>query len=50
VTGASLPGGVLILARNVIGITGIGLLASQVMAACSPGSRQLPTWASPSKH
>jgi hypothetical protein len=30
VTGASLPGGVLILARNVIGITGIGLLASLV--------------------
>ena len=30
VTGASLPGGVLVLARNVIGITGIGLLASLV--------------------
>jgi hypothetical protein len=30
VTGASLPGGVLMLARNVIGITGIGLLASLV--------------------
>jgi len=30
VTGAGLPGGVLILARNVIGITGIGLLASLV--------------------
>jgi hypothetical protein len=30
VTGASLPGGVLFLARNVIGITGIGLLASLV--------------------
>ena len=30
VTGASLPGGVLVLARNVIGITGIGLLASPV--------------------
>lgn len=29
-TGASLPGGVLLLARNVIGITGIGLLASLV--------------------
>jgi hypothetical protein len=29
-TGASLPGGVLVLARNVIGITGIGLLASLV--------------------
>jgi hypothetical protein len=28
VTGASLPGGVLVLARNVIGIAGIGLLAS----------------------
>jgi hypothetical protein len=28
VTGASLPGGVLMLARNVIGIAGIGLLAS----------------------
>ena len=28
VTGASLPGGVLILARNVMGFTGIGLLAS----------------------
>jgi hypothetical protein len=28
VTGASLDGGVLVLARNVIGITGIGLLAS----------------------
>jgi hypothetical protein len=28
VTGASLPGGVLVLARNVIGISGIGLLAS----------------------
>ena len=28
VTGASLPGGVLALARNVIGITGIGLLSS----------------------
>jgi len=30
VTGASLPGGVLTLARNVIGVTGIGLLASLV--------------------
>jgi hypothetical protein len=30
VTGASLNGGVLVLARNVIGITGIGLLASVV--------------------
>jgi hypothetical protein len=30
VAGASLPGGVLTLARNVIGITGIGLLASLV--------------------
>jgi hypothetical protein len=30
VTGASLPGGVLVLARNVIGVTGIGLLASLV--------------------
>ena len=30
VTGSSLPGGVLVLARNVIGITGIGLLASLV--------------------
>ena len=30
VTGASLLGGVLMLARNVIGITGIGLLASLV--------------------
>jgi hypothetical protein len=30
VTGASLPGGVLTLARNVIGITGIGLLTSLV--------------------
>jgi len=30
VTGASLPGGILVLARNVIGITGIGLLASLV--------------------
>jgi len=30
VTGASLPGGVLTMARNVIGITGIGLLASLV--------------------
>ncbi len=30
VTGASLNGGVLVLARNVIGITGIGLLASLV--------------------
>jgi hypothetical protein len=30
VTGVSLPGGVLTLARNVIGITGIGLLASLV--------------------
>jgi hypothetical protein len=30
VTGASLPGGVLMLARNVIGITGIGLLAALV--------------------
>ena len=30
VTGASLPGGVLTLARNVSGITGIGLLASLV--------------------
>ena len=30
VTGASLPGGALVLARNVIGITGIGLLASLV--------------------
>ena len=30
VTGASLDGGVLVLARNVIGITGIGLLASLV--------------------
>ena len=30
VTGASLPGGVLTLARNVIGIAGIGLLASLV--------------------
>ena len=30
VTGASLAGGVLVLARNVIGITGIGLLASLV--------------------
>jgi hypothetical protein len=30
VTGASLPGGVLILARNVIGIAGIGLLSSVV--------------------
>ena len=29
-TGASLPGGVLMLARNVIGVTGIGLLASLV--------------------
>ncbi len=28
VLGASLPGGVLVLARNVIGITGIGLLAA----------------------
>lgn len=30
VTGASLPGGVLMLARNVIGVAGIGLLASLV--------------------
>ncbi len=30
VTGASVPGGVLVLARNVIGIAGIGLLASPV--------------------
>jgi len=30
VTGASLDGGVLVLARNVIGITGIGLLTSLV--------------------
>jgi hypothetical protein len=30
VTGASLNGGILMLARNVIGITGIGLLASLV--------------------
>ena len=30
VTGASLNGGVLVLARNLIGITGIGLLASLV--------------------
>ena len=30
VTGASLNGGVLVLARNVIGITGIGLLGSLV--------------------
>jgi hypothetical protein len=30
VTGASLPGGVLILARNVIGVAGIGLLSSLV--------------------
>ncbi len=30
VTGASVPGGVLVLARNVIGIAGIGLLASLV--------------------
>ncbi len=30
VTGAALNGGVLVLARNVIGITGIGLLASLV--------------------
>ena len=30
VTGASLPGGVLMLARNVIGIAGIGLLGSLV--------------------
>jgi hypothetical protein len=30
VTGASLPGGAPVLARNVIGITGIGLLASLV--------------------
>jgi hypothetical protein len=30
VTGASLPGGVLILARNVIGVVGIGLLSSLV--------------------
>ena len=30
VTGASLNGGVLVLARNVVGITGIGLLASLV--------------------
>jgi hypothetical protein len=29
-TGASLPGGVLVLARNVIGVTGIGLLAALV--------------------
>jgi hypothetical protein len=29
-TGASLPGGVLMLARNVVGIVGIGLLASLV--------------------
>jgi len=28
VTGTSLPGGVLLLARNVIGVTGIGLLAA----------------------
>ncbi len=30
VAGASLPGGVLMLARNVIGITGVGLLAALV--------------------
>jgi len=30
VTGASLPGGILALARNVIGITGIGLLTSLI--------------------
>ncbi len=30
VTGASLPGGVLMLARNVIGVAGLGLLASLV--------------------
>jgi hypothetical protein len=30
VTGASLPGGILVLARNVIGMAGIGLLASLV--------------------
>ena len=30
VTGAGLPGGVLILARNVIGVAGIGLLSSLV--------------------
>jgi hypothetical protein len=30
VTGASLPGGILPLARNVIGITGIGLLTSLI--------------------
>jgi hypothetical protein len=29
-TGASLPGGILVLARNVIGITGLGLLTSLV--------------------
>ena len=29
-TGASLPGGVLVLARNVIGVAGIGLLAALV--------------------
>jgi hypothetical protein len=30
VTGASLPGGILIMARNVIGVAGIGLLSSLV--------------------
>ena len=30
VTGASLDGGILVMARNVIGVTGIGLLCSLV--------------------
>jgi hypothetical protein len=30
VTGASLDGGILVMARNVIGVTGIGLLSSLV--------------------
>jgi hypothetical protein len=40
VTGASLGGGILVLARNVIGLTGIGLL-------CSPVTGGLLAWTLP---